>query len=274
MSEQASKVFTREQFDEAVAAALNSDHPEKIYDYFGTPIGDDTSDGYHTFGELYRYRMLYNAALLNAEYKLDRVQCALAGLDFGEYDCGKSWLHSDGNPPFDGGYFIVWIRLNNGQIVSNHYENRWWDLFDIPEYETAPEWDGSSPKDQADELEHMLLLPLWRPTQCTVRRMVERVNERLLPLCRYDGFEPYQDVYRLGDNGYVTKAEWNDAFCIEPIWAEDAYLLVGNGWTCEQVGEWEDKNKQYLCDAVARMFNDGETDHAVFATEADETGHV
>lgn len=42
--------------------------------------------------------------------------------------------------------------------------------------------------------------------------MVERVDAKLLPLCDYEGFEPYEGIYRLGDYGYVTETEYNAAF--------------------------------------------------------------
>lgn len=34
-----------------------------------------------------------------------------------------------------------------------------------------------------------------------VADMVERVDEKLSPLTRYDGFQPYEGIYRLGDLG-------------------------------------------------------------------------
>lgn len=40
-----------------------------------------------------------------------------------------------------------------------------------------------------------------------VADMVERVDEKLSPLTRYDGFQPYEGIYRLGDWGYVTETE-------------------------------------------------------------------
>lgn len=46
--------------------------------------------------------------------------------------------------------------------------------------------------------------------------MVERVDAKLLPLCDYEGFEPYEGIYRLGDYGYVTETEYNAAFKGEP----------------------------------------------------------
>ena len=100
----------------------------------------EVSDGYHTFNELYEYRMLYNAALFN--------EFAKQGL----YDVHKSRKHSDGEYPFgDSNWFIVMAELPTGQI-SNHYEMKDWDKFQIPEKPLANKWDGHSPKDVADRL--------------------------------------------------------------------------------------------------------------------------
>lgn len=34
----------------------------------------------------------------------------------------------------------------------NHYESKYWDLFDVPERETAFEYDGHTPNEAADRL--------------------------------------------------------------------------------------------------------------------------
>ena len=106
-------------------------------------VDEDTSDGYHTFKELYRYRMLYNAAFFNA----------LA--DHTDIPVVKSHRHSDGEPCFGGGWFIVVAQLPTGQ-VSNHYEDKDWPLFRIPAVECAPKWDGHTPNDAADRIEAYL----------------------------------------------------------------------------------------------------------------------
>jgi hypothetical protein len=105
------------------------------------------SDGYHTFDELYQYRMLYNAMAFNM----------LVNLFNDEAQVHKSWRHSDGEECFGGGWFIVMAELPTGQI-SNHYEAQHWDLFDIPERETANKFDGHTPKDVADRIEAWLKL--------------------------------------------------------------------------------------------------------------------
>ena len=104
----------------------------------------EVSDGYHTFNELYEYRMLYNATLFN--------EFAKQGL----YDVHKSRKHSDGEYPFgDSNWFIVMAELPTGQI-SNHYEMKDWDKFQIPEKPLANKWDGHTPKDVTERLRRFL----------------------------------------------------------------------------------------------------------------------
>ena len=100
----------------------------------------EVSDGYHTFNELYYYRMLYNAAFFNLLPK-ELVH--------------KSKRHHTGEECFGGGWFIVMANLPTGQI-SNHYELKDWDLFQVPEKEFADEWDGHTPKEAAERLHKYL----------------------------------------------------------------------------------------------------------------------
>lgn len=102
-------------------------------------ITGDTSDGYHTFNELYDYRRVYNAALFNEWANGDLIPVV------------KSWRHSDGELAFGGGWFIVVATLPTGQI-SNHYEAEHWDQFQVPEVDLPPEYDGHTPAEALDRL--------------------------------------------------------------------------------------------------------------------------
>ena len=106
-------------------------------------ITENTSDGYHTFKELYEFRLLYNAALFN-EWAKHRI--------FGAH---KSKRHSDGELCFGGGWFIVVAQLPTGQI-SNHYELKDWDKFNIPEMEVPVLYDGHTASDVAERLRNFL----------------------------------------------------------------------------------------------------------------------
>ena len=104
-------------------------------------ITEDTSDGYHTFKELYEYRKLYNAGMFNLLPK--------------GFNVHKSKRHSDGELCFGGGWFIVMATLPTGQI-SNHYELKDWDLFKCEERELADKWDGHTPEDVAKRIKDYL----------------------------------------------------------------------------------------------------------------------
>jgi hypothetical protein len=108
-------------------------------------LGDSgvVSDGYHTFDELYRFRMLYNALAFRA---LVFEPSAMPH---------KSRFHSDGEPCFGGGWFIV-VAYLHGKQISNHYEEADWDLFDIEERIRADKWDGHTPEDVAQRIEEYL----------------------------------------------------------------------------------------------------------------------
>lgn len=111
----------------------------------------NVSDGYHTFNELYRYRMLYNAALFNEWAAMAKV----AGAGKHDLKVHKSWRHSDGELAFGGGWFVVVAQLPTGQI-TNHYEAQHWELFKIPVLDKAAEWDGHTPEQVAERLEAYL----------------------------------------------------------------------------------------------------------------------
>lgn len=117
----------------------------------GKQIDGSTSDGHHTFDELYEYRKLYNAALFNEWWALRET---LYGFQFNVH---KSKRHSDGELCFGGGWFIVQATLPTGQI-SNHYKLDDWDLFKCEEREQADTYDGHSPSDVAVRLAQFLAL--------------------------------------------------------------------------------------------------------------------
>ncbi len=91
-------------------------------------ITGETSDGHHTFNELYEHRHALFAA-------------------FAAADPSRAWKskkHDDGLM-FDG-WFIAGMSLPAGTI-SYHLPLRLWDLFPGLELETAPKWDGHTPDD-------------------------------------------------------------------------------------------------------------------------------
>jgi len=105
------------------------------------------SDGYHSFKELYEFRLLYNAMLFN-EWGSFNVPL---------YDVHRSWRHYDGQFCFGGGWFIVCAELPTGQI-SNHYEKQYWDYFHkVPFAQSAKnKFDGHTSAESSRRMEEFL----------------------------------------------------------------------------------------------------------------------
>ena len=102
-----------------------------------------TSDGYHSFKELYEQRMLLSAlAFKLAKNKGWKVWRSLK--HYGE----------DG-PCFGGGWFHVGITRPDGLTYSYHYEMKHYGLFDFAEeIDHSPEWDGHT----AADIDRLLVL--------------------------------------------------------------------------------------------------------------------
>ena len=91
------------------------------------PITGETSDGYHTFNELYHHRAVLFSVIV-ANYP-DRAW--------------KSKKHHDGTM-YDN-MFIVGIDTPNGQATYHYDVDPYWDMFKCRVLDNAPEWDGHTP---------------------------------------------------------------------------------------------------------------------------------
>lgn len=91
------------------------------------PITGDTSDGYHTFNELYHHRAILFSVICD-----ERPDIAW-----------KSKRHHDGTM-YDG-MFIVGIDTPEGQVTYHYDIEPYWDMFRVKELVLAPEWDGHTP---------------------------------------------------------------------------------------------------------------------------------
>ena len=149
-----------EDLDRVVLTDESGEHEDCVF----VPIEDapsDTSDGYHTFAELYDHR----AALLVSTCNLIIAIAAMMRLGGNDNDAlfartvCKSRRHHDGSM-YDG-YFVVAINCSPDPTSADgygdlwatwHCEDKWWDYFIVPEVERAPEFDGHTPKDALDRL--------------------------------------------------------------------------------------------------------------------------
>lgn len=153
----------------------------------------EISDGFHSFDELYHYRMLYNAAFFN-------------NLE-GKYEVHKSYRHADGELCFGGGWFIVMANLPTGQ-VSNHYRIKDWNLFNIPERWKADEWDGHTPVEAANRLYRFCLhYNEYYPTKfkrgsCCIKKYHQTMNQTLRSYWFIDNEIP---IFKGEDREYIEK---------------------------------------------------------------------
>lgn len=91
-------------------------------------VNGSTSDGYHTFDELYHHRMILFSIICNQNKE----------------NAWKSLKHHDGTMYDD--YFIVGISTPEGDYTY-HYHVDNWHHFDVKKLPLAPEWDGHKPED-------------------------------------------------------------------------------------------------------------------------------
>ena len=181
---------TREKLIELIKAALTTDvvyggcklnHPaqtvQTIADHLIAngvtvipPEGiGEMSDGYHTFNELYHHRAVLFSVICNA--MPDKAW--------------KSKRHDTGDM-YDG-MFIVGIETNHGQATYHYDVDPYWDMFNVPELEYAPKWDGHTPQEAIDRIAHGLTVQEWISVK---DRLPERNGQYL---CNYH-FGKHRDM--------------------------------------------------------------------------------
>ncbi len=100
----------------------------------GAEINGDTSDGYHTFNELYHHRAVLFSVIVRDHREL----------------AWKAKKHHDGTM-YDG-MFIVGVDTPQGQATYHYDIDPYWDMFDCRELESAPEWDGHTPDEAIERI--------------------------------------------------------------------------------------------------------------------------
>lgn len=98
--------------------------------------GEQVSDGYHTFDELYEHR--YHLFIALCQEVKPRISVF------------KTMKHADGT--MYAGWFLLMMVLNKGRQISYHLPMRLWDQCDFSEREYAPEFDGHTSDDVLERL--------------------------------------------------------------------------------------------------------------------------
>lgn len=111
-------------------------------------ITENTSDGYHTFKELYDHRITLFITLCRW---IEKHTMASHGYVW------RSKRHSDGELCFGTGtQFVLGIGKSNGNQITYHIPIERWDETDFAEtLETAPEWDGHTSDDVIQRLKNL-----------------------------------------------------------------------------------------------------------------------
>lgn len=106
-----------------------------------TGVNGATSDGYHTFNELYDHRIALFIALMKAHPEIS----------------WRAMQHADGSRM--DGWFIAGMHLPSGDISYHLPETDWDKLLGVGEARTkAPEWDGHTPADVVIRLQNFMPL--------------------------------------------------------------------------------------------------------------------
>ena len=145
-------------------------------------ITGETSDGYHTFNELYHHRAV-----------LFSVICRC----FPERSW-KSRKHHDGT--MYSGMFIVGIETDNGQATYHYDIEPYWDMFPVKELEQAPEWDGHTPQEAIERIGKMQIRPFAELEQEKRDQLIDYENR----LCEARKYQ----------QGAIRRCEEMEAECV------------------------------------------------------------
>lgn len=201
-------------------------------------------DEYHTLAELYEYRMLYNAH-------------AARGWLAAGIPVVKSRRHSDGEPCFGGGWFIVVATLPSGQ-VSNHYRDEHWSLFDVPEVDLPPEYDGHTPQVAAERLRDSLAAGWALPGERVKPSEEDVAREEALAAAWESAQERYPGADGLSD---ANKGAFIVGWCaaLEHTSGRPEREVCGCGWCCaNNRPDVKPGSAHSVCTASKHHFEKGE----------------
>ena len=108
-------------------------------------ITGETSDGYHTFNELYHHRAVLFSVICNSRPDI----------------AWRAKRHHDGT--MYNGMFIVGINTPDGQATYHYDVEPYWEMFRVPELLQAPEWDGHTPAQAIERIGKLSVQPANEP---------------------------------------------------------------------------------------------------------------
>jgi hypothetical protein len=115
-------------------------------------VTGDTSDGFHTFDELYEHRHLLFLSLAAAIEKI-----RIVSNPFGPKHVWRSEFHSDNELVFGGEWFVMGIFTQHGEQITYHLPMKYWKETQwVHTLSIAPDWDGHTSKDVAKRLKKLV----------------------------------------------------------------------------------------------------------------------
>ena len=145
-------------------------------------ITGETSDGYHTFNDLYHHRAVLFSLTCN-----DRPEMAW-----------KSQKHHDGT--MFRGMFIVGIETPEGQATYHYDIDPYWEIFKVKGLECAPEWDGHTPAQAIERIARLHSVAIER--DAAIRRAEEIAEKAAATLgAPNNGFCTHYP-------GYICDRDW------------------------------------------------------------------
>ena len=183
----------------------------QILDRIATEFESNTSDGSHTFNELYHHR----AVLFSVIVRMFKNKA------------WKSRLHSDGTM-FDG-MFIVGINTPDGCATYHYNIDPYWDMFDCEELERAPKWDGHTPEQALERISKLVPPTTWHNAKTDQPKAAGKylTIRRVEPYVYYDTMYYSKDLYNVDRFDFAhlrnkprgTRAGWytydDDMTCIQ-----------------------------------------------------------
>lgn len=159
-----------------------------LYEQPVVEINGDTSDGYHTFNELYHHRAVLFSVIVKA---------------FPD-KAWKSKMHHDGTM-YDG-MFIVGIETPSGQATYHYDIEPYWNMFECPELERAPEWDGHTPQEAIDRIGKLIPLRVTRCKDCAYYEDGEHFHDMQF-CCRLYAEDGTPAHYNFAPNAFCSYGE-------------------------------------------------------------------
>ena len=159
-----------------------------LYEQPVVEINGDTSDGYHTFNELYHHRAVLFSVIVKAF----------------QDKAWKSKMHHDGTM-YDG-MFIVGIETPRGQATYHYDIDPYWNMFECQELERAPEWDGHTPQEAIDRIGKLTPLHVVRCKDCVYYECGEHFPDMQF-CCRLYADDGTPARYNFGPNAFCSYGE-------------------------------------------------------------------